>query len=254
MEGRRGLGNLRKFTHTLNDSHIGTGVKCPSAASAIEKSIRSRGFELLSAGLRCCMHRMRFVLLGSGKGSNAEAVLKAYAGDDLGAAEPVAIFSDKPEARILSLGERFGIPATYIDPGPKRTVLSPEAEERTINAISATKPDLVVLAGFMRVIKPPFLQAFPNRIINLHPSLLPAFKGLDAIGQAFAYGVKITGCTVHYVTEAVDGGPIIDQRAVRIEAGDDVATLAAKVHAAEHALLPAVIRQLADEFSLSLNT
>ena len=103
---------------------------------------------------------------------------------------------------------------------------------------------LVVLAGFMRVLKPALLGAFAGRIINLHPSLLPSFPGLDGIGQAFRRGVKITGCTVHHVTLEVDGGPIIDQSAVRIEASDTLDSLAAKVHAAEHALLPAVIARL----------
>ena len=100
------------------------------------------------------------------------------------------------------------------------------------------------LAGFMRVVKAPLLEPFAGRIINLHPTLLPAFPGLDGIGQAFRRGVKITGCTVHHVTLEVDGGPIIDQSAVRIEKADTLESLAAKVHAAEHALLPAVIARL----------
>jgi phosphoribosylglycinamide formyltransferase 1 len=98
----------------------------------------------------------------------------------------------------------------------------------------------------MRVIKPGFLNAFAGKIINLHPSLLPSFPGLDGIGQAFRRGVKITGCTVHQVTAEVDGGPIIDQAVVRIETGDTLETLAAKVHAAEHVLLPAVIARLSE--------
>jgi phosphoribosylglycinamide formyltransferase-1 len=96
----------------------------------------------------------------------------------------------------------------------------------------------------MRILKPRFIEAFAGKIINLHPSLLPSFAGLDGIGQAWRRGVKITGCTVHYVSAEVDGGPIIDQTAVRIEAGDTLETLAAKIHAAEHALLPAVIARL----------
>ena len=119
-----------------------------------------------------------------------------------------------------------------------------EAEQHYIAAILACQPDLIVLAGFMRVLKLPFLLRFEGRIINLHPSLLPSFPGLDGIGQAFRRGVKITGCTVHYVTPEVDGGPIIDQAAVRVESTDTLETLAVKVHAAEHALLPAVIAQL----------
>lgn len=113
-----------------------------------------------------------------------------------------------------------------------------------MEAIRACEADLVVLAGFMRVVKPRLLAAFAGKVINLHPSLLPSFPGLDAIGQAWRRGVKVTGCTVHYVTPEVDGGPIIDQAAVRIEPNDTLETLATKVHAAEHALLPAVVARL----------
>lgn len=190
---------------------------------------------------------MNIVLLGSGRGSNAEAVLEAWKAGQLGKAAPVAIFSDKPEARILSLGERFGVRAEFIEPGPKRTVLTPDAEQRYIDTVRACEPDLVVLAGFMRVIKQPFLDAFAGKIINLHPSLLPSFKGLDGIGRALDYGVKITGCTVHYVTADLDGGPIIDQLGVRIEDDDTKETLAAKIHALEHELLPSVIARLSLE-------
>lgn len=190
---------------------------------------------------------MRLVLLGSGTGSNAEALLIAWQEKRLGTAQPVAIFCDKAEARILTLGARFGVKAQYLDPGPKRTVLTPQAESRWVETIAAEAPDLVVLAGFMRVIKKPFLDAFPGRIINLHPSLLPSFKGLDGIGQAFDYGVKITGCTVHGVTADLDGGPILAQEAVRIEDSDTKETLAAKVHAAEHTLLPRVVAALSTQ-------
>ncbi len=190
---------------------------------------------------------MRFVILGSGRGSNAEALLTEWRAGRLGRAEPVGIFSDQPQARILELGPRFGVPARFIEPGPFRTKLSPEGEAAFISAIREARADLVVLAGFMRVLKAPFLEAFPRRIINLHPSLLPSFKGLEAIRQAYEYGVKVTGCTVHYVTGELDGGPIIDQAAVRIEENDTLESLTAKVHAAEHALLPAVVRRLAEE-------
>ena len=188
---------------------------------------------------------MRVVILGSGRGSNAEAILRAQAGGRLGRARVALILSDRPDAGILALGPQHGVPARFVDPGAFRTKLDGEGEARFIAAIGEARPDLVVLAGFMRILKPGFLQAFPGRIINLHPSLLPSFPGTDAIGQAFRRGVKLTGCTVHYVTADVDGGPIIDQAAVRIEPGDTVEALAARVHAAEHALLPAVIASLA---------
>ncbi len=189
---------------------------------------------------------MRVVILGSGRGSNAEAILRARDAGRLGRAEIVQIFSDQPDAGILTLGPRFGVPAAFLDAAPFRTKLEGEGERRYIDAIDACRPDLIVLAGFMRVLKPAFLGHFAGRVINLHPSLLPSFPGLDGIGQAFRRGVKITGCTVHHVTAEVDGGPIIDQAAVRIEPGDTLEGVAAKVHAAEHALLPAVIARLSE--------
>ena len=189
---------------------------------------------------------MRVVILGSGRGSNAEAILQAQQAGQLGRARVVALFSDKPDAGILALGPRFGLPASYIDPAPFKTKLEGEGEARFIAAVRAAQADLVVLAGFMRVVKPGLLAAFAGKIINLHPSLLPSFPGLDGIGQAFRRGVKVTGCTVHGVTAEVDGGPILDQATVRVAPGETLETLAAKVHAAEHALLPAVIARLSE--------
>ena len=190
---------------------------------------------------------MRVVILGSGRGSNAEAILQAQQAGQLGRARVVAVLSDKPDAGILALGPRFGVPASYIDPAPFKTKLEGEGEARFIAAVQAAQPDLVVLAGFMRVIKPGFLAAFAGKIINLHPSLLPSFPGLDGIGQAFRRGVKVTGCTVHGVTAEVDGGPILDQATVRVVSGETMETLADKIHAAEHALLPAVIARMSAE-------
>jgi phosphoribosylglycinamide formyltransferase-1 len=187
---------------------------------------------------------MRIVILGSGRGSNAEAILEAQQNGRLGRARVVQIFSDRPDAGILALGPRFGVPAAFLDAAPYKTKLDGDAEQHYIAAIIACQPDLIVLAGFMRVLKMPFLSKFEGKIINLHPSLLPSFPGLDGIGQAYRRGVKITGCTVHSVTLDVDGGPIIDQAAVRVEENDTLETLTAKVHAAEHALLPAVIARL----------
>jgi len=189
---------------------------------------------------------MRIVILGSGRGSNAEAILRAQAAGRLGRAQVVHLFADQPDAGILGLGAAFGVPAQFLDPAPFKTKLEGAGEQRYIEAIRGCAPDLVVLAGFMRVIKAGFLDAFAGKIINLHPSLLPSFPGLDAIGQAWARGVKVTGCTVHYVTAEVDGGPIIDQTAVRIEATDTLESLREKVHAAEHALLPAAIARLSE--------
>ena len=190
---------------------------------------------------------MRVVILGSGRGSNAEAILEAQQRGQLGAARVVRLLTDKPDAGILTLGSRFGVSASFVDPAPFKTKLEGVGEERFIAAVQAAQPDLVVLAGFMRVLKPGFLNAFAGKIINLHPSLLPSFPGLDGIGQAWRRGVKVTGCTVHGVTAEVDGGPIIDQAVVRIESGDSLETLTAKMHAAEHGLLPRVIARLSEE-------
>jgi phosphoribosylglycinamide formyltransferase 1 len=190
---------------------------------------------------------MRIVILGSGRGSNAEAILQAQQDGRLGRGQVVQIYSDQPNAGILALGPRYGVSADFLDAAPFRTKLDGEAEQHYIAALTACQPDLIVLAGFMRVLKMPFLQTFEGRIINLHPSLLPSFPGLDAIGQAWRRGVKLTGCTVHEVTIDVDGGPILDQMAVRIEENDTLESLTAKVHAAEHALLPAVIARLSEQ-------
>jgi phosphoribosylglycinamide formyltransferase-1 len=190
---------------------------------------------------------MKIVILGSGRGSNAEALLLAQASGQLGTAGVAQILSDKFDAGILLLGPRFSVTARFLDPGPFKTKFDEAGETRYIDEITALAPDLIVLAGFMRILRPRFIDAFPRKIINLHPSLLPSFPGLDGIGQAWRRGVKISGCTVHYVTAEVDGGPIIDQEAVRIESTDTLATLEAKIHAAEHRLLPTVIAQLSKE-------
>ena len=190
---------------------------------------------------------MRVAILGSGRGSNAEAILQAQQAGRLGAARVVQILSDKPDAGILALGERYGVPARFVDPAPFKTKLEGEGETRFITAVMECAADLIVLAGFMRVLKPGFLNTFAGKIINLHPSLLPSFPGLDGIGQAYRAGVKETGCTVHYVTLAVDAGRIIEQAKVSVETADSLETLTAKVHAAEHRLLPAVIARLSDE-------
>lgn len=189
---------------------------------------------------------MRVVILGSGTGSNAAAILQAQQAGRLGKAEVVQIIADQPGAGILAHGETFGVPAQYLDPAPFKTKLEGAGEDLYIETLQALRADLVVLAGFMRVVKPKLIDTFAGKIINLHPSLLPSFPGLDGIGQAWRYGVKVAGCSVHYVTAEVDGGPIIDQAVVRIDPNDTLLTFEQKVHAAEHQLLPAVIAQLSE--------
>jgi phosphoribosylglycinamide formyltransferase-1 len=186
----------------------------------------------------------KIVLLGSGRGSNAEAVLEGQSAGRLGRACVVGIICDQPGARMLELGPRFGVPAIYLDAAPFKTKLEGEAEQRYVAQIRAWGADLVVHAGFMRIVKAAYLAAFDGRIINLHPSLLPAFPGLDAIKQAFDAHVPVTGCTVHCVTAQVDAGRILRQTPVPIAPDDTLESLTAKVHAAEHILLPSVIADL----------
>ena len=184
------------------------------------------------------------VILGSGRGSNAEALLKAEASKKLGAAKIAAVISDVPEERILTLGQKFKVPAIYIDPEKSGARLSEAAEEAYIERIKSFSPKLIVLAGFMRILRGKFIEAFDGSVINLHPSLLPSFKGSEGIKDAFDYGVKITGCTVHWVTPALDAGPVVDQKEVRIEDSDTIEMLEKKIHIAEHCLLPDVVARL----------
>lgn len=184
------------------------------------------------------------VILGSGRGSNAEALLKAEAKKQLGIAKIAAIISDHEDAGILELGQKYDVPAIYIDPQRKGARLSDSAEQDYIERIQSFSPKLVVLAGFMRIIRPAFIEAVEGRMINLHPSLLPSFPGMDGIGQAFEHGVKLTGCTVHWVTPELDAGPIIDQKEVRIDDKESLKSLEKKMHIAEHQLLPDVVARL----------
>jgi len=187
---------------------------------------------------------MRYVILGSGSGSNAKAILEAQKAGKLGKAEAIALGSDRNDTPFLSHAQILGIPGEYLHPGKFKTKLVDEAEQVWIAQIQEWNPDLIVLAGLLRVLKPPFIEAFQGRIINLHPSLLPAFPGLHSIQQAYDHGAKYSGCTVHWVTPTVDAGPIIDQTAVRIQEGETLESLETRVHAAEHQLLPDIIRRL----------
>lgn len=188
---------------------------------------------------------MRIVILGSGEGTNAVAIMKAAIEQQLGEAEIVGVFSDVKEAMILEHAKSFNFSSNYLDPGNQKTIISVTEEDRWIHSIQKLNPDLIVLAGFMRILKPKFLSEFKNKIINLHPSLLPSFPGLNSIERAFNKKVKITGCTVHWVNEEIDGGEIIAQAPVRIMNGDVLELVKQKVNAAEHMLLPWVIRDLA---------
>jgi phosphoribosylglycinamide formyltransferase 1 len=152
--------------------------------------------------------------------------------------EIALVASDIENAGILSLSKSHGLRTLWIPPGKFRTKLDEDAEQRFISALREARIDLVVLAGFMRILKGEFLQAFAERVINIHPSLLPSFPGLEAWKQALDYGVKITGCTVHFVDQGIDSGAIIAQTAVPILDSDTAATLHARIQQAEWELYP----------------
>lgn len=196
------------------------------------------------------MRRLKVGVLGSGKGSNFRAIADAIAAGTL-EADVRIVLSDVESAGILSLARERGLRAEFLPPGKFKTKLEPEAEERLVALLREAGVELVVLAGYMRMIKAPLLEAFPNRIINIHPSLLPQFPGLEAWKQALAAGVSETGCTVHYVDAGMDSGPIIAQQRVPVLAGDTAETLHARIQVAEHELYPAVLRELVQSSSSS---
>lgn len=187
---------------------------------------------------------LKIGVLGSGKGSNFQAIADAIATGEL-KAQVTIVISDVPDAGILELARERCIRAEYVAPGPFRTKLEPEAEARMVAMLQEAGVELVVLAGYMRLIKTPMLEAFANRIVNIHPSLLPAFPGLAAWKQALDAGAAVTGCTVHYLDNGMDTGPIIAQAEVPVLGDDTPETLHARIQMAEHALYPAVIANLA---------
>lgn len=190
---------------------------------------------------------LRLGILGSGKGSNFRAIVEAARKNSY-SYEPVLVISDNASAGILTLAEEFRIPAKFISPGPYKTKLSEEAEQQYISALKEANVDFIVLAGFMRVIKEPLLTAFPGKIINIHPSLLPAFPGLEAWRQALDAKVLATGCTVHYVDRGIDTGKILGQSCVPILPEDTAETLHARIQKEEHQLYPRVIEEIAQVY------
>jgi phosphoribosylglycinamide formyltransferase 1 len=190
------------------------------------------------------MHRIALGILGSGKGSNCRAILEQIRSGKL-EAECRIVVSDVADAGILAVAREFGVTEVYFPPGKFRTKIEPEREGQLVRLLRDAGVELLVLAGFMRVLKAPLLEAFPRRIINLHPSLLPKFPGREAWAQALAAGETVTGCTVHYVDAGVDSGEIIAQREVPILPNDTPASLHARIQIAERELFPAVISRLA---------
>jgi phosphoribosylglycinamide formyltransferase-1 len=185
----------------------------------------------------------RIAVLGSGRGSNFVALQRAVLAGRLNA-EIALVISDLPDAPILERAREFHLHAASLPPSPFRTKLGPDAEIVLLENLEASGVRWVVLAGYMRVIKEPLLSRFPDRIVNIHPSLLPAFRGLRAWEQALKAGVQETGCTVHLVNEAVDAGRIIAQEKVPVQPGDTPESLHARIQEAEHRLYPAALAQL----------
>lgn len=189
---------------------------------------------------------MRLGLLGSGKGSNMAAIADACRAGNV-PAEIAIVLSDVADAGILARAKERGLRAGFIAPGKFRTKLDEEAERAYVAALREAQVDLVVLAGFMRILKGDFLRAFRQRVVNIHPALLPSFPGLEAWKQALDYGVKVTGCTVHFVDQGVDTGAIVAQQTVPVLDTDTPATLHERIQEAERELYPKAIALLAGE-------
>jgi phosphoribosylglycinamide formyltransferase-1 len=184
-------------------------------------------------------------ILGSGKGSNCRAILEQISTGKL-QAEARLVVADVFDAGILDIAREFGVPNVYLPPGHFRTRLEPNVEMELVRLLKDAGVELVVLAGFMRVLKEPMLAAFPRGIINIHPSLLPKFPGIESWKQALAAGEKITGCSVHFVDAGIDSGEIIAQSKVPVLPGDTPESLHERIQIAERALYPEVIARFAE--------
>jgi phosphoribosylglycinamide formyltransferase-1 len=189
-------------------------------------------------------HKLRVGVLGSGKGSNFVTIADACAAGRV-PAEIALVLSDVQQSGILEHAKERNIPAQFIEPGKFRTKLDDNAERAFVDELQRAKVDLIALAGFMRVLKGEFLRTFEGRIINIHPSLLPSFPGLEAWKQALDYGVKVTGCSVHFVDAGVDSGPIIAQKTVPVLDSDTLESLHHRIQIAEHELYPKCVAAIA---------
>lgn len=184
---------------------------------------------------------MRIGVLASGSGSNFQALVEGLASDV--SAQVVTLVCNVPQAKVLERAAKLNVPAVVID---HRSATSREAFDAQLVAhLQAQRVDLVCLAGYMRLITPVFLKAFLGKVVNIHPALLPAFPGLHGVRQALQYGVKVAGCTVHFVDEGTDTGPIIAQASVPVLPTDDEASLSARIQQHEHRLFPMVVKALA---------
>lgn len=184
---------------------------------------------------------MRVAILLSGRGSNFQAIHDAVASGQLDA-EIVSVITNRPDAPGIERARDYGYPAHILD---HKTFAHREAhEEAVLRVLADARPDIVALAGYMRLLSETFVSHYPNRIVNIHPSLLPSFPGVDAQAQALAYGVRVTGCTVHFVDEHLDAGPILVQRMVGVLPADTVQTLSARILEQEHQAYVEALRLL----------
>jgi len=187
---------------------------------------------------------LRLAVLGSGRGTNCQAIIDAIESGKL-AAQIVCVISDVEDAVILGRAGKHGIPAEFISGAPFKTKLEGEAEQNYLDVLKKHRAEAIALAGFMRIIKRGLLSAFPGRVLNIHPSLLPSFPGMESWEQALNYGVKVTGCTVHVVDEGTDTGPIIVQRTVPVLDDDTPESLHARIQVEEHKAYPEALALLA---------
>lgn len=190
--------------------------------------------------------KIKLGVLGSGSGSNMQAILDAIQDGSLNA-EIVLVLSDNPEAYILERAKKAGIRAEVIDCAGYKTRFPDDSQKAVANQLKAAGAEIICLAGFMRLVKQPLLDVFSNKILNIHPSLLPAYPGLMAWKQAVDDGAKESGCTVHYVDAGMDTGPIILQARVPVLPGDNADLLHARIQEQEHTLYPAAIKLVADK-------
>lgn len=191
------------------------------------------------------MATLRLGVLGSGSGSNMQSIVDAIESGRLDATIEI-VLSDVADAGILARAHRHNLKGEWLDCAPFKTKLEGVGEERCVDILRRHRVDTVVLAGFMRIVKPGLLAAFPNRVLNIHPALLPAFPGVSAWKQALDYGAKVAGCTVHFVDAGTDTGPIILQKAVPVLPGDTPDTLHARILEQEHKAFPEALQLLAE--------
>jgi phosphoribosylglycinamide formyltransferase-1 len=190
------------------------------------------------------MSKLHLGVLGSGSGSNMQSIVDAVEAGHLDA-DIRLVLADVPDAKILDRAKKHGIPSMYLDCAPWKTKLEGPAEDKCISLLKEAGVDTVVLAGFMRIVKPKLLEAFPNRVLNIHPAILPAFPGVHSWTQALDYGCKVAGVTVHFVDAGTDSGPIIVQKTVPVEEDDTPETLHARIQVQEHLAYPEALRIIA---------